>query len=256
MKLGVRAESFGLPIRESLAAAARTEASTVQLDAVGQLAPFHLGDTARKELRHLLRSHGLELAALFCPLRHGLGEPLNMQPRIERLMQVLSLSRDLGAGVVVVQAGEIPEKDDDPRQATLREAVSALAAHGDRVGAILALETGLESTTRLTEFVAGFGSAGLGVCFDPANQLLHGHDPVASLAPLKGRLTLCHARDVRRASASRSAIEVPIGHGDLEWMGIVGTLAALEFRGSVIVETEGVDPRTIELGVSFLRRLL
>jgi sugar phosphate isomerase/epimerase len=256
MKLGVRLESFGQPIRGALAAAAKLEVVTVQFDAVGDLAPQRLGETGRKELRHLLRSHGLELGALHAPLRHGLGEPLNLQPRVERLMQALSLSRDLGAGVVVVQAGEIPEKEDDPRRATLREAAMALSAHGDRVGAVLALETGLEPTTRLADFLTGFDSGGLGVCYDPANLLLHGHDPVASLAPLKERLTLCHARDVRRASASRSANEVPIGHGDLEWMGIVGTLAALEFRGAVIVETEDADPRAVEQGMSFLRRLI
>src|SRR5215468_7164733 len=110
MKLGVTLESLSLPVRRGLFEAQRLGLAGVQVDAVGDLAPDRLSDTGRREFRHLLRSHGLELSALGCPLRHGLDERTNLDARIDRVRQVMSLSFDLGARRVIVQAGQIPER--------------------------------------------------------------------------------------------------------------------------------------------------
>src|SRR5947209_16049168 len=115
LKIGVNLESLGLPFRRALAEAQRTGAAGVQLDAAGDLAPDRLSDTGRRELRHLLRSHNLELTALGAPLRHGLDVVQNQEARIDYLRTVMALSFDLGPRVVIVQAGRIPEKPDDPR---------------------------------------------------------------------------------------------------------------------------------------------
>src|SRR5437660_2571425 len=153
MKLGVRLESLKLPVRGGIVAAQKLGLAGVQADAVGDLAPHRLSASGRREFRHLLRSHGLELTALGCPLRHGLDVPEDLQPRIDRVGQVLSLSFDLGARVVIIEAGRIPDDPADPRAATLTEALLALGQHGDRVGATLALETGLESGETLAKFL-------------------------------------------------------------------------------------------------------
>src|SRR3982751_168196 len=104
MKLGVRLESFGSSLRRALLEAQRLDVGGVQVDAVGDLAPERLSDTGRREFRHLLRSHGLELTALNCPLRHGLDTPANLEPRIDRIRQVMTLSFDLGPRRVIVDA--------------------------------------------------------------------------------------------------------------------------------------------------------
>src|SRR5207244_7692429 len=123
MKLGVTLESLDLPVRRGLFEAQRLGLTGVQVDAIGDLSPDRLSDTGRREFRHLLRSHGLELTALGCPLRHGLDVATNLQPRIDRIRQAMALSFDLGARRVIVQAGGIPEKSDDPRTATLTESL-------------------------------------------------------------------------------------------------------------------------------------
>jgi L-ribulose-5-phosphate 3-epimerase len=258
MKLGVTLESLGLPIRRGLLEAQRLGLAGVQVDATGDLAPDRLSDTGRREFRHLLRSHGLELTALGCPLRHGLDEPTNLQPRIDRIRQVLALSFDLGPRTIIVQAGRIPEKPDDPRTATLTESLLALGQYADRVGAVLALETGLESGEVLRDFLGRLDTGGLGVNYDPANLLMNGFDPVANLAPLKDRIVHTHAKDARPGGASRTAQEVPIGHGDIDWMLYLGTLSALEYSGWVVIERESGTNRAADVaaGVSFLRRLL
>src|SRR5438552_11191326 len=124
--IGVRLESFGLPLRRALQEAERLGVAGVQVDAAGDLAPQNLSQTGRREFRHLLRSHNLELTALGCPLRRGLDTAENQEARIEHVKRVLSLSFDLGPRVAIVQAGRVPDKADDPRAGLLSEALRAL----------------------------------------------------------------------------------------------------------------------------------
>ncbi len=170
----------------------------VQVDAVGDLAPDALSETGRRQFRHLLRTHNLELTALGCPLRRGLDSTENQQPRIEHVQKVLTLSYDLGPRKVIVQAGAVPEGPQGPRTQTLTESLRALSQFGDRAGAVLALETGLEKGAVLAAFLDGFDTGSLGVNLDPANLLLHGFDPYESVQALGRRIVHAHAKDARR----------------------------------------------------------
>jgi L-ribulose-5-phosphate 3-epimerase len=258
MNVGVRLESLSLPLRRALAEVAKLGVTGVQVDAVGDLAPNRLSETGRREFRHLLRGYNVELTALFCPTRHGLDVAENLQPRIDRIKQTMSLSYELGARTVIVEAGRVPDDPDQPRGQLMTESLLALGHHGDRTGTALALETGLESGETLKKFLDGLDTGGLGVNYDPANLLLHGFDPVANLAPLQGRIKQVHAKDARAGRASRAGQEVPLGHGDVEWMAFLGTLSAQEYRGWLVIERESGDDRLADVanGVAFLRRLL
>src|SRR4051812_24087434 len=209
-KIGVRLESLGLPLRQCLTEASRLGALGVQIDAVGDLSPNALSQSGRREFRSLLRVHNLDLTALGCPLRKGLDAAEDQQPRLEHVRKVMSLAYDLGAKVAVVSAGGVPEKEDDPAARRMREALTDLGHHGDRVGAQLALETGLESGEVLAKYLATFDTGSLGANLDPANLLLHGFDPLAAVRDLAGRIFQGHARDCRKGNVSRAAREVPL----------------------------------------------
>jgi sugar phosphate isomerase/epimerase len=257
-KIGIRLESLGLPLRRSLAEAGRLGATGVQVDAVGDLAPNALTETGRREFRHLLRGHNLELTALGCPLRRSLDSAENQQPRIEHVQKVLSLSFDLGPRIVVVQAGAVTDDPDNPRSHILSESLQALAQYGDRVGATLALETGLEDGCVLATFLDRIDSGALGVNLDPANLLLHGFDPYASVQALHRRIIHSHAKDARLSSASRAAQEVPLGHGDIDWLKYLAVLEEVEYLGWLTIERESGDNRLADIasGVAFLRRII
>jgi L-ribulose-5-phosphate 3-epimerase len=257
LKVGIRLESLGLPFRRALAEAERLGAAGVQVDAVGDLAPNALSETGRRQFRHLLRSHNLELTALGCPLRRGLDSAENQQPRIEHVQKVLSLSFDLGPRIVIVQAGSVISDVNNPRIHIFRESLHALARYGDRAGATLALETGLEDGATLAAFLDTFDTGALGVNLDPANLLMHGFDPYASTQALGRRIVHSHAKDARQASASRSAQEVPLGHGDIDWMKYLAVLEEIEYRGWLTIERETGENRLADVaaGLSFLRRL-
>jgi sugar phosphate isomerase/epimerase len=258
LKIGIRLESLGLTFRRGLQEAERLGVAGVQVDAVGDLSPNSLSQTGRRELRHLLRSHNLELSALGCPLRRGLDTPEGLEARIDHIRKVLTLSFELGPRIVIVQAGQIPEKPEDPRAARLTEALLALGHHGDRTGTILALETGLESGEALRDFLKRFDTGGLGVNFDPANLLMNGFNPYDSARALQGWIVHTHAKEARKAGPSRAAQEVPLGHGDLDWFQYLGVLEEIDYHGWLTLERETGDRRLADIteGVAFLRRLV
>lgn len=258
LKIGVVVESLELPLRQALEEAVRLGVSGVQVDARGDLAPDRLTETGRREIRNLLRSRGLELTALHCPLRHGLDNPENLQPRIEHVRKVMQLAFDLGPRKVILAGPRVPSEAEPGRQLHLRESLAELGAYGDRVGTLLALEVGWDSPELLRDYLKTFDCGSLKLNYDPANLLVNGHDPLARLAVLKDWIVHVHARDARAATVSRSAQEVPLGAGDIDWLALTATLRVIDYDGYLVVEREGGSRRLQDVahGVAFLRRFL
>lgn len=257
-RIAIRLESLGLLLRRGLEQAARLGVGGIQVDAVGDLAPAKLSQTGRREFRNLLRAYNLELAALGCPLRRGLDAAEDQQPRIEHVRKVMTLAFDLGCRIAVVEAGRVPEKPDDPRGHRLDESLHALGQHGDRIGAILALHTGLEPGENLRRYLDRFDTGGLGVCLDPAALLLRDFDPYESTRALQGKIAHALARDARRSGAASPGEEIALGHGDIDWLSLLSVLEEVEYRGWLAISRSTGDRRAadIEAGVAFLRRLL
>lgn len=258
MKIGIRLESLGLPFRRALREAGRLEVGGVQIDALGEFTPDKLSQTGRRELRNLLRAHNVELTAFGCPLRRGLDDPHDLEPHIEHVRKVMVLSYDLGPRTVIVQAGRVPAEPAAAGGGVLQESLLALGLFGDRTGATLALETGLEPAEVLGKYLDGFATGSLGVNYDPANLFINGFDPYSPIHRLGRRIVHVHAKDARRATANRAAAEVALGHGDLEWLRLADTFREIEYRGWIVVERESGErfPGDIEAGVKFLRRIV
>jgi L-ribulose-5-phosphate 3-epimerase len=257
LKLGISLEMFGHPLRRALQDAARLSVDGVRLHSVGDLSPENLSQSGRRELRHLLKTHQLELSALGCPLRRGLDTAENLEPRIEHVKQVMALAFELGPRLVIVQAGQIPADEKDPRRILLKESLSALGAHGDKTGTILALDTGLEPGETLAKFLGEIDTGSLAVNFDPVNLFLNGFRPFEDLRALMGKIAHVHAKDARRAGTSRTAAEVPLGHGELDWMLLLASLEEQDYRGYVVLHRDGKPAANeIEQGVGFLRRIM
>jgi L-ribulose-5-phosphate 3-epimerase len=258
LQIGIYLDPLGLPLRKALQEAERLGVSGVQVNAVGALAPNSLSQTGRREFRHLLRTHNLELTAVGCPLRHGLDVAENQEERIDHVRQVMSLAFDLGPRIVVVEPGRLVDDDKDPRFRNLFEALLALSQYGDRTGTTLALETGLEPGDQVRKFLNRYDSGSLGVNLDPANLLMHGFDPYAAVKALAGKIIHAHAKDARQSGNSRVAQEVPLGHGDIDWFQLFGVLEEAEYRGWLTIERETGDNRLADVaaGVGFLRRFV
>ena len=224
----------------------------VSVAAQGDLSPQTLSQSGRREVRHLLRSYNLDLTAVSCPLRRGLDVAENQEARIDFVRQVMSLSFDLGPRLVIVQAGRMPEKEADPAFPLMRDALEALARHGDRTGTRLALDAGLESAEVLTAFLGRFDTGSLGVNYNPANLLVSGHNPYEAARVFRTRILHADAQDARRVSPNRTAT-VPVGHGDIDWLLLLGTLEEVEYHGAL--DVVGDDAGELGAGVNFLRRV-
>jgi L-ribulose-5-phosphate 3-epimerase len=257
-KIGVRLESLGLPLRRALAAAQRMGVAGVQVDAAGDLDPRSLSATGRREFRNLLKTHNLELTALGCPLRQGLDVPQGQEERIDQLRLAMVLSFELGPRLVIFEAGRVLEDAKDPRRVLMQEALLSLGQHGDRVGAVLALETGLESGEVLRKFLDSFDTGGLAVNLDPANLMMHGFNLYEAARVLRDKIAHTHAKDARRSGTSHTAQEVPLGHGDLEWMQYLAVLEEVEYFGWLTIERDSGERRLADVseGVTFLRRFV
>jgi sugar phosphate isomerase/epimerase len=257
-KIGIRLESLGPTLRQAVREAQRLGVKGVQADATGDLAPQSLSQTGRNAFRSLLRSHNLELTALGCASRRGLDSPEDQQQRVEHTKAVLGLSVDLGARIAIAQAGRIPEHIDD--RGALTEILQDLGRHGDHIGAVLALETGLESGAVLAGFLLRFrfDTASLGVNLDPASLLLHGFDPCESARALRGKVVHVRATDARRASLGRSTQEMPLGHGDIDWPHFIGVLDEIDYHGWLTIERNAGGNRVAEVtaGISFLEQFI
>jgi L-ribulose-5-phosphate 3-epimerase len=258
MKLGVVLESMGLPLRQGLPQASRFGVGGLQVDAMGDLAPDRLTDTGRRELKNLLRTYNQQLTALNCPFRRGLDDPENQQARIEYARRAMSLAFELGPRVVVVQCPKLPGEKEDVRANLLRDALTDLGRHGDRVGSVLALEIGLDPPEAVASYLDTFDVGSLKVNYDPANLLVNGFDPVKGIIPLHRRIAHTHARDARRSAVSRGAQEAPLGGGDIDWLSFVASLTAVEYRGWLTIKRESGSDRLkdVERAVGFLRRML
>jgi sugar phosphate isomerase/epimerase len=256
MKIGIVAESTGLSLRAAIAEAAKLGVSGIQFDCVGDLAPDRLGDTGRREFKNLLKSFNLDLAALNLPLRHGLDAAENQQQRIDHARAAMQLAFDLGARRLVAPLPKLPAEDELKRAAVLRDTLSALGGHGDRMGTVLALEIGFDPADAVKAYFGSFDFGSLKATFDPANMLLHGHDPLKNLPPLQGLLAHVLARDARSSGLSRGLQEVPVGAGDVDWLAFTATLQVLEYGGYLCVKRDQGDSKKTDVagGVKFLRR--
>ncbi len=276
LKVGLVLGSLGMPLRPALLEAAKLSVQGVQLDAMGLLAPENLSDTARRDFRTQLRSLNLELTALHCPLRKGLDSFEFQEQRLDHVTQAMQLAYDLGAKKLILPMPKIPadaapepEAEESPKphfffsgppakNVTLRETLTELSHRADRMGTWLGLDGGLDSGTALKAYLDGFRSGSLGTNFDPANYLMNGFDPLTSLTALGAMLEHVHARDAQRTSSSAGPIEVPVGAGDLDWLSVVATLEAIEYRGFLCVERTAGDSRLadVKASVGFLRRFV
>lgn len=256
LKIGLRVESLRLPVRQALLKAAELGVAGVQVNAIGELAPDNLSATGRRELVHLVKSLGLTLTALGFPTRHGYNTADGLDGRIAAAQKVLTLSYELRAPIVTGAIGRVPEDATHPARQILTAAMTEVARHAERVGAVFAAETGPESGATLRRFIDSLGSPGIRANLDPANLLVKGYDPIQAVRDLHDAIVHAHARDAAREAGGELGREVTPGDGDLDWTEYLGALEEVGYRGWHVIEREQTDnpEREVARAVEFLRR--
>jgi sugar phosphate isomerase/epimerase len=214
------------------------------------------GDRAR--IRRAYAGAGMEIAALagYSNILHP--EPARRQAALERLERLICLAPELGADLVVTEAGTFDAVDawaSHPHNQTadawrqLVEVTAWLVTRCEREGVRLAYEpyvatvlSGAHAAHRLS---AEIGSPALCFVFDGAGlvtpETLPDNRKITAEACqiLAGQIALAHADDVRYEAGR--ARWLPLGWGDLDAPAVFSGLAGAGFAGALIVEHVSED---------------
>lgn len=273
--IGVMLESFRLPLKESLKAAAALGVEGIQVySTYGELSPDHLDTTAkRREFLSMVKDHGLVISALCGDLGHGFGSPEKNPMLIEKSKRILDLAKELETDIVTTHIGVTPEDESHPRYRIMQDACGQLAAYADSLKAHFAIETGPETAQTLRRFLDSLHSTGVAVNMDPANLVMvTGDDPVQAVYTLRDYIVHTHAKDGHRnfyrepekvyglvvedqPVVDASFIELPLGKGDVPFDAYLNALRDIGYQGFLTVEREvGEDPAAdIRTAVEFLK---
>lgn len=156
--------------------------------------------------------------------------------------EVAKLAADAGIDLVSFHAGFIPEHADDPEREKLIVRLNDLAFLFDPYGIDLALETGQETATTLSEVLTEMNQPNLGVNFDPANMILYGKgDPVEALEKLAPKVMQIHIKDAlpsEHPGAGEWGTEVLVGQGAVDWPEFFKLANAINPPVNFIIERE------------------
>ncbi len=255
--LGLRLDS-NRQLRDQIHEAARMGARGVVIEAIGELAPQRLGETGRRELRHVLRTVELSLVALSLPTRRGFDTTDQLEERIRRADGAFALAYELGTKLVLVRAGHVPSEEEPQQRAALTTALAELGQRADHRGIRLTLETGTEPGEQLKTFLDALGIVSLAASIDPSSLLRAGLDPVTTIHELGSWVAHAYAAGTPGPGTTASH---PRGFGFapgvLDWEAYLGALEEIGYRGFLTVWPDpAADPRAqYEAIVSRLDRL-
>ena len=275
--IGAIVESFRLPTREAIKAAAALGLNGLQMYATkGENAPENLGGAQRRELLQFVRDQGLCFSAICGDLGQGFMNPEKNPALIEKSKRIMDLAKDLDCDIVTTHIGVVPADKNHPRYEIMQRACYELAQYADAMGSHFAIETGPETAVVLKAFLDDLGSTGVAVNLDPANLVMVTEDdPVAAVHTLQKYIVHTHAKDgisllpsnpelVYHAvehdgwDAEESFREVPLGQGSVDFPAWLKALEDIGYTGYLTIEREvGDDPAAdIALAAGFLRDLM
>jgi sugar phosphate isomerase/epimerase len=229
------------PLREQIEEAARLGARGVVLEASGDMAPHRLGETGRRELRHVLRTTELGLAAMALPTRRPFDSADQLDDRIRRADAVFALAYDLGTSVVLARTGAVPSAEESQRREIFTMALSDLGGRAEHRGVRLALETGGEAGEKLRGFLDSLALTALAASVDPASLLQTGIDPTLAARELGSWVVHAYASDATSSAQGRLRPPAPnprgLGFpaGALDWEEYLGALEEIGYRGFLTI---------------------
>lgn len=256
LKLSVDLAELRQPFKKALHTVAPLGVQAVQIEARGEMDPAQLSETGVRQIRKMLNDWNLRVSAV--RFRPGLAyyNPDRLEARIEATQRAMELAYKLGAGLVVGRIGRIPPPD-SPERRLLAEVVTDLGRYGQRVGAMLATETGAEPGPELARFIQQLPEGTLGVHFNPANLVVEGHSIDEAVETLGRHVVCVQATDALRDLAAGTAVRVELGRGSVDYPSLLAGLDGWGYHGYWTLQPAGGGDPQAELAraAHFLRSL-
>jgi sugar phosphate isomerase/epimerase len=223
-------------LKTLLRQAALLGAKGVVLDAAGDLAPHKLGESARRELRHLLRTTELNLVALRLPTRRPFDRTDDLDDRLARADRAFELAFELGCRISLIHPGNLPPVDATDRIAQLRVALATLANRADHRGQRLALEIDDGPAGDFQSLISVLDEPRPAFSVDPVAVARRGDDPAAAVRTL-GR-QLIHVQvgsQTASVGGGRNFVRPKHMPGPVDWEELLGSLEEVDYRGYLTV---------------------
>jgi len=256
LKLSVDLAELRQPFKKALHTVAQLGVEGVQIEARGDLDPAQLSETGVRQIRKMLNDWNLRVSAVRYRPVLAYYNPDRLEERIEATQRAMELAYKLGAGLLVGRIGRIPPLQSDERR-LLAEVVTDLGRYGQRVGAMLAAETGAEPGPELARFLEELPEGTIGVDFNPANLAAEGYSVEEAVQTL-GQYVLCvQATDALQDTRAGTAVRLELGRGSIDYPSLLAGLDGWGYQGYWTLQpTGGGDPQAeLARSAHFLRSL-
>jgi sugar phosphate isomerase/epimerase len=257
LTLGIQLANLNVPLKQGLHIAADLGVQVVEIDARRDISFNDLSESGARQIRKIINDLNLRVVALRFPTRRGYDETDELDRRIDATKRAMKIAYSLGATLLVNQIGKVPADSNDPVWQSMKEVLSDLGTYGQRIGVLLAAETGSEPLVDLSRLVKASAEGTVGITFNPGNLLVHGFEFRDQLAEAADHIYLVHAQDGVRDLARGRGYEVPLGRGSAEFAEIAAVLEERQYRGAYVIQRGTSDnQRTdIEMALEYLRNL-
>jgi sugar phosphate isomerase/epimerase len=257
VKIGIQTRSLRRPLKMALQTAAQLGAHGVEIDIRTELPPRELSQTGLRQFLKLLADLNLRVSAAAFPTRRGYDEPHDLERRVHATQDALRFAAQLGTDVVINRVGAMPSDADNARLGQFVEALAAIGAYGDRVGARLAAQTVGEGPQALARILAALPEHSLGIDLHPSGLIAAGHSPLEAVDVLGPHVLHVHACDAVRDVRTSQAAAVELGRGTAELPELLGRLTEFDYRGWVTIECrDSANPiAELENATVYLRAL-
>ncbi len=276
LKIAVMLGNLRLEPYEGMKKVVEMGVTGLHLSAGGDWDSRTMSPQARKDLVAHIKGLGLEVSALSVwGGEVDLGEEEGWEENVAWGYKNLEMAADLECGIWQGHCGIMPESPEHPHWQRFLDGMGRLSAHGEKVGACLAIETGPEPPFVLRRLLTEVGSKALRINWDPANMILwpaaycrranevyrrekwiEKFQPTEGANALVDAIVHTHAKDAL-VTEEGAGKEVPLGTGWVDWPRYVGYLRQGGYDGYFAIEREtGADPvGDIQRAVDFLKSL-
>ena len=275
-RIACKLNNFKMDRFEAMELVAGWGVGGVHISASGPFAVEELDKAGRKALVERVRSLGMEISAIMCwGGQVDLCEEEDWEENVAWGKRLLELAADLECGIWGAHVGVMPWETDNAEWERMVRAMEQIAEHGEKVGAVIAIETGPEPPIVIKRLIETVGSDHIRVNYDPANLVIwpsllairHGeqydkdfalehYQPVEGAQVLGPYVAHTHAKDAL-VDDDGKYLEVPLGTGWIDWPQYLSNLTEAGYEGYFAIEREvGDDPvGDVKRAVDFLRSL-
>lgn len=255
-RIAAQTRCFAQSIKKALHTAASLGCDGVQIDVRSELKPSELSETGVRQFRKILNDLNLRVGSVTFPTRRGYSNPVDLQPRIEATLAAMQFASRIEARIMVANLGPLSDAEDGTVTSTLTDAIETLAAHADRLGVRLAMQSPSQAG-ELAEFVAHLPEGAMSLDFHPGQLISRGESPAEFISTAGQHIAHVHASDGVYDLAAKHAIEVDLGRGTADFPELLGLLEEFGYRDWLTIERRNAQQPLEAVGnaVSYLRSL-